>query len=136
MIGIFISSIINAATWSDVKQFNKYKFVRSVAIEADSELNTFVAVTNYKNAGEIAATYSKIEYSLNQFNSAALCLIKKYKEIKDISLIKEAFDILSQIQNTIEEQNITNIQLLKAVNNNTDYCQDILNKVKYANKNN
>jgi hypothetical protein len=128
LIFLLISGLMLAGTWSDVNQFQKYKFARSVAIEADDAGNTFVAVTNYINASKIAATFSKLEYSLNQMNSAALCLIKVYKQTKDNDLIKQAFDILTEIQNTIEDQNITDVELLKDVNSNMNYCQDHLKK--------
>jgi hypothetical protein len=92
---ILVGVLVTAETWTDIKQFQKYKFAKSVAIEADEAGNTFVAVTNYTEASKIALEFSKIEYSLYQMNSAAYCLINVYKQTKEQSLIKEAFNILS-----------------------------------------
>jgi hypothetical protein len=126
LVFLFLTSILCAGIWSDLKQFQKYKFVKSVAVEADDAGNTFVAVANYTEAAKIAKTYSKIEYSLYQMNSAAFCLIKVYKETKNQTLIKEALDILTEIQNTMKDQNIDNDKLSKDIDSNINFCQDNL----------
>ena len=128
LVLVCAASLIYAKPWKDTNGYTQYKFARSIANEADSEGNTAVAVEKYKEAAEIAQEQEQYCIEAWQYNNAGKALLDKYSEIKDVSLLDEAEELLKESISIANMYKCSDV--LEKAKSNLKWCKRLLNARK------
>ena len=72
---------VSFCVWKSNEDFNTYREVRKMAIEAESAGDTANAVANYKKAADLAGKSATKNIQAWQLNNAAFVLIKQFKTL-------------------------------------------------------
>jgi hypothetical protein len=97
-LGLGFISILFAGQWRTNKDYQSYKQMKATAVDAESIGDTMAAVSNYLSCAKLATQNEAKEIAAWQYNSASFCLIKKFKEVKNYQLLKEAEGYLVSAQ--------------------------------------
>jgi hypothetical protein len=76
-----LCGIVSAGPWKSYSAFQEYLSLRNAAKQAETEGNTFNAVSNYLKAAEIASKSADANIQAWQINSAAYSLITQFKKL-------------------------------------------------------